>query len=330
MSTSAERPRMAPSALYFPWQTGRSAVNCELSSSTGDNAAACRAPQWFSRWALVIAAVCVWFSSSQTAMAFQGFGPAVSDVSPSDISAWLQDIPLKTTRKGILPEETELYYRVLEYTQSVDPAELEKAAIEFMRERWKGSKYSHLPFAEFPVFVDMYQHPEAYQGRPVVMRGHLQRSVVSPAGDNGYGIQSLCEGWLFTDDSQSNPTVVVSTSFPPDLPVGEEPVDKVTAVGYIYRLYTYEARDAGRFAPLMMAKPIRWTPPAAQDDNSSWGGLILGFLAMLAISGWVAVRWNERIPKPNGQRPGRELPAEIVSPEASRSEVKYPRDDPRG
>jgi len=280
------------------------------------------------RWAIAIVLFALLVCQPGDFVSAQSpFGASADEVSPADISAWLQDIPLKTTRKGILPEETELYYRVLDYTQQVDPAELERAALAFLRERWQNSKYSERPFSEFPVFVDMYKHPEAYQGRPVIMHGHLQRSVVSPAGDNNLGINSLCEAWLFTDDSQSHPTVVVSTAFPPDLPVGEEPVDKVTAVGYIYRLYTYEARDAGRYAPLLLAKPVRWSPPAERGgDDQSWLGMVFGLFVMLFVASWLAVRWNEKVRKATGRSYGRELPPEIVSPQESRSEVKFPRD----
>lgn len=226
-------------------------------------------------------------------------------VSVENLAPWLTDIPLKTRRTGFLPEENEIYYRVLGYASSANPEQVKIAANEFLKERWKQSKYSKRPFEEFPVYVDMYLDPEAYQGRPVIMSGHLQRTVISDAGKNEHGVDQLCEAWLYTDDSQSNPTVVLSTSFPEGMPIGEQAIDHVTVTGYIYRMYTYEARDTGRFAPVLMANHIQWTPPQAKN-SSDYSllqiififGLLLGvslFIALMLQQRWLVKREQERI-----------------------------------
>ncbi len=226
-------------------------------------------------------------------------------VSVENLSPWLTEIPLKTKRTGFLPEENETYYLVLGYASSANPKEVKDAATDFLKQRWEQSKYSHLPFEQFPVYVDMYLNPKAYQGRPVSMSGHLQRTVISEPGKNEHGVDQLCEAWLYTDDSQSNPTVVLSTSFPEGMPIGEQAIDHVTVTGYIYRMYTYEARDTGRFAPVLMANHIQWTPPQAKN-SSDYSllqiififGLLLGlslFIALVLQQRWLVKREQERI-----------------------------------
>jgi len=218
----------------------------------------------------------------------------VPGVSVSDISPWLRDVPIKTSRAGFLPEENELYYRVLAYARTADPQAVREAAQEFLRQRREQSKYKHLPLDKFPVYVDMYLDPEAYQGRPVVMTGHIQRAVVSEAGKNDFAIEKLCETWLFTDDSQANPTVVLSTDLPEGFPVGEQAVDHVTVTGYIYRMYTYEARDTGRFAPVLMANRIDWKSPAAAGPDYSWVTILLIGIGLAIFSLFIALTLHQQ------------------------------------
>ena len=67
---------------------------------------------------------------------------------------------------------------------------------------------------KFPMFVDVFQHPDRWQGHLVTLRGHV-RQVTSHDGDSAmFGGQPLHELWLFTDDSQHNPTVIVTPSLP--------------------------------------------------------------------------------------------------------------------
>ena len=204
-------------------------------------------------------------------------------VTPDNISAWLKDVPLKIRRRGILPEEAETYYQVLGYARDVDTNRIKEAANRFLKERWKQSKSQKRPFEKFPVYVDIYQHPELYQGRPVIMSGHVQRTVKSNASKNDFGIETICEAWLYTEDSQSNPTVVISTNFPEGFPIGEQAIDHVTVTGYIYRMYTYDARDTRRFAPLLIAHEIKWTPISdAAQKSSQLRGILILLLGILA------------------------------------------------
>ena len=217
-----------------------------------------------------------------------------AQVSVDSIKPWLESIPLKTRRPGITADENELYYQVLAFARDSDRASVGKSASNFLEERRENSKYSKLPAKEFPVYVDLYLNPEAYHGRPITVTGHVQRCVASPAGKNIHGIEQLYEMWLFTDDSQANPTVIISTEVPKGFPIGEQSIDHVTATGYVYRLYTYEARDKGRFAPILMANSVSWKPATKQTANGpNWVVIFASGLTLLFISMVIGLYWHQ-------------------------------------
>lgn len=246
--------------------------------------------------------------------------PTRQVASPESIRPWLDDVPLRTRRSGILPEESDLYYRTIAFTRDVNPLNLRNAAREFLQKRWENSAHKRLPLRDFPVYVDLYQHPEEYWGRPITMTGHIQRSVVYSAGENDYALDEICELWLYTDHSQTNPTVVITTQIPDGFPIGETTVDRVTVTGYFYRMYTYPARDAGRFAPLLIAQKIEWIPEDQVGANDrSWIYMIFSLTAMVLVAIALMNFWMLRIQQSRqsakSQLPGQlEIPPEVETP----------------
>ncbi len=166
---------------------------------------------------------------------------------------------------------------------------------------------------KFQTYVDMFQFPEVYHGRLVTLRGHV-RHVVSYPGDETLfhdslydGARTLHELWLFTDDSQHNPAVIVTPNLPDDFPVDAEVIDRISVTGCFFKRYVYGSQDTDRIAPLILAGKIEWQPTADQvaalvDDghlnaNSSrakkaaelnrglsrTGALMIGFFVLLVL-----------------------------------------------
>lgn len=118
--------------------------------------------------------------------------------------------------------------------------------------------------SKFPLFVDIFQNPDYWQGRLLTLRGHVRR-VMTHAGDPQlFQGQPLHELWLFTEDSQHIPTVVVCPTLPRDFPVGAEVIDSVQVTGCFFKTYVYRAQSETRVAPLLLAGHIEWTPTASQ------------------------------------------------------------------
>jgi hypothetical protein len=171
----------------------------------------------------------------------------------------------------------------------------------------------------FPAFVDVFQNPDRWQGRLVTLRGHVRR-VTSYNGDQElFSGQPLHELWLFTDDSQQNPAVIVTPTLPKDFPVSAEIVDSVMVTGCFFKMYVYRSQQDNRLAPLFLAGHVSWNPTAdqvlslaknghvpassplvatAKSQNRSVSDtiiLVLGFLTLLlAMTAWGRVQRDRR------------------------------------
>ncbi|MEY4185515.1 MAG: hypothetical protein RIT02_549 [Planctomycetota bacterium] len=116
----------------------------------------------------------------------------------------------------------------------------------------------------FPLFVDAFQNPDYWQGRLLTLRGHVRRVMTHPGDPQLFQGRPLHELWLFTEDSQHIPTVVVCPTLPRDFPTGAEIVDSVQVTGCFFKTYVYKAQNETRVAPLLLAGHIEWLPTASQ------------------------------------------------------------------
>jgi hypothetical protein len=114
----------------------------------------------------------------------------------------------------------------------------------------------------FPLFVDVFQNPDHWQGRLVTLRGHVRRVITYNGDSTLFNGQPLHELWLFTEDSQNNPAVIVTPSLPAEFPVGSELIDSVTVTGCFFKMYVYRSQQENRLAPLLLAGHVSWNPSA--------------------------------------------------------------------
>jgi hypothetical protein len=120
-----------------------------------------------------------------------------------------------------------------------------------------------------------------------------------PAGENAFGIQQLHEAWLYVEDAQQNPVIVVCTELPPGLPTGSDIlIDQVSATGYFFKRFGYEDRAGNsRFAPLILAQRLEWSPKARGRPIVSpgmWFGLIVAVAIGVAGIWWISQRSSRR------------------------------------
>lgn len=196
--------------------------------------------------------------------------------------------------KGILASERQAYYHVLNHARQADYESQKTAADQFLRQRYAVSPFRNRPYAEFPVFVDMFRHPAEYAGRPVHLKGHLRKLMTYPAGENDAGIETLYEGWLFTESSQGHPVVVVCTSLPQEMRplIGESLINHVEVAGYYFKLYGYDAQDAARLAPLILAQRMEWHPQPEAGLSAPVRVLFVAILVVaVAAMIWTVLRW---------------------------------------
>jgi hypothetical protein len=113
---------------------------------------------------------------------------------------------------------------------------------------------------QFETYVDLFMNPDVWKGQLVTLRGHVRHVVSYPAKHPEFRGRELHELWLFTDDSQNNPTVVITPSLPADFPVAAELIDQVSVTGCVFKQYVYRGQESRRIAPLVLAGSIQWTP----------------------------------------------------------------------
>jgi len=191
--------------------------------------------------------------------------------------------------RGIAPEEKTLYYYVLNHLQETNLKEQKQAAESNLQQRRSELKtFKEHPQLKLPLFPDIFKNSRRYKGRLVTLTGRVRKLIHYPAEKNDYGIKTLYEAWLFTDDSQQNPTVVVCTKVPEilqnGLPKGTDLIDHVTVTGYLFKMYAYNAQDTTRVAPLILAQQLEWSPQATDEKGSRlFSQLLAGGLVILIV-----------------------------------------------
>lgn len=197
---------------------------------------------------------------------------------------------------GIREEEADAYYLILNHAAETDDRAQIAAASSFVEQRRTESpELRDNPERPFPAFVDLFQNYTLYRGVPVTLEGHVRRVVAFPADpENPYGLQTLYEAWLYTDDSQSNPAVVVCTQIPEGMPIGEDLLEQASVTGYFFKMYGYRAQDTTRIAPLLLAGQLEWIPT---EESAAWrpsASLYVAVAAIVALLVWSLVRAGRR------------------------------------
>lgn len=113
---------------------------------------------------------------------------------------------------------------------------------------------------KFDTYVDLFLNPKIWQGQLITLRGHVRHVASYPAHHPEFRGRKLHELWLYTDDSQSNPAVVVTAQLPDEFPVNADLIDQVTVTGCVFKEYVYDSQKSRRVAPLILSGNVQWTP----------------------------------------------------------------------
>ncbi|MFH1299456.1 MAG: hypothetical protein ABIK07_00245 [Planctomycetota bacterium] len=138
-----------------------------------------------------------------------------------------------------------------------------------------------------PPFVVVMTESPQYRGQLMTVKGQLKRLTPLIIDENSYGVQTLYEGWFFSKDSGIHPWRVLCTQLPEGIPQGTDlkNMPAVQITGYYFKKYGYPS-VAGKpqTAPLLIARQIRWFPPAAAETASSSGAAKYVVSLFLVIS----------------------------------------------
>lgn len=221
---------------------------------------------------------------------------AGAEVAPEGLPE-LSSVQDKT--RGIGDDERDAYFQLLKYAADGDykqqQAVAEKNLANFEQQFYDNQKLAlekdpNGPRYRFSLYADMLKNPQAYRGQLVPLQGHVRRVEEMPIVDGDVDLGVAFQAYLFTEDSRTHPYIIVCREVPPGMPRGGDVLEEVAVTGYFFKLYAYDAQDAVRIAPLLIAQRIEWFPrqEAAPVISPFWGSVV----ATLALLILIAFLWR--------------------------------------
>lgn len=268
----------------------------------------------------------------------QEFAPVDPD-SAEIPKSWFKNVPVKPIELGIQTDDVPAYFRILEHVRNVPPENLVTAdraiRLELIedyavrtRERIQNEiedeaelrrvlarlevrlkKYREDPFS-YELVRDAFNQPQMCQGHVVSFSGHARRPQSFPAGENDYGFDQLYQIWLFDEESNHYPVMVVFSELPENLPVNipdTQVLDGLSVRGYYFKLWAYEGEEKYHAIPLILAKTVEWNPPKTPTRSfPPWAYAAVILLGVVVIG---LIIWSNR-----SRKPVRAMPAPEENP----------------
>ncbi len=201
--------------------------------------------------------------------------------------------------RGIGDDERDAYFQLLDHAAHGNAetqwAEAEQNLREFQKRFYENqnrarAKDPSLPQYAFSLYADLLKKPQIYRGQLLPLEGHIRRLEKMPLLDGDEDLGTAYQTYLFTDDSRTHPYIIVCREVPPGMPQGGDVQEDVAVAGYFFKIYAYDAQDAARIAPLLLAKRLEWFPrqPAEPIIPPLWGGIAATAVLLILV----AVIWR--------------------------------------
>jgi len=136
-------------------------------------------------------------------------------------------------------------------------------------------------------FAQLFSQPRSFRGRRVRIAGTIRRLQEVKAPTNALGIGAYWQAWLEPADGPASPIVVYFLSLPPGTPSGMRVEIPAVVDGVFFKRWAYQASDAIRLAPLLMATEPQSPPRITSGRGSS---TLVGW-ALFSIAGLIATTW---------------------------------------
>ena len=136
-------------------------------------------------------------------------------------------------------------------------------------------------------FAQLFAQPRSFRGRRVRVAGTIRRLQEVAAPANPLGIATYWQAWLEPAEGPAAPIVVYFLKLSTGMPVGMRVEIPAVVDGVFFKRWAYQASDAIRLAPLLMATepqlPPRITTGRGQTPIVGW--------ALVSIGGLLATTW---------------------------------------
>ena len=153
-------------------------------------------------------------------------------------------------------------------------------------------------------FAQLFGQPRSFRGRRVRVAGTIRRLQEVAAPTNALGIATYWQAWLEPAGGPAAPIVVYFLDLPPGIPAGMRVEIPAVVDGVFFKRWAYQASDAIRLAPLLMATqpqlPPRITSGRGQTPIVGWALVSIG--GLLATT-WLALRYAATSQAPKRHHP---------------------------
>lgn len=155
-------------------------------------------------------------------------------------------------------------------------------------------------------FAELFGQPKAFRGRLVRFTGLVKRLQYIEAPANDSNINGYWQAWVRPDLGPPTPVVVYFFEIPPGFPTGKRIEERIEVVGYFFKRWAYQATDAIRTAPLVVARMPYSIESREKSSPMDWIGSIamatmFGVVVLSAVAAWLANRGPPRkVEQPTG------------------------------
>ncbi len=148
-------------------------------------------------------------------------------------------------------------------------------------------------------YGQLFRQSRAYRGRLVTVRGQLRRAHRVGMPRNTWGQEYYYQTWLQPADNPSSPVQIYCLDLPEGFPLGMDINEEVEVTGFYFKRAAYQAHDALRTAPTLVAKTVRWFPrptivPAPTPLEGSRLLVVVVIVGVLGIATAVGMYYRVR------------------------------------
>lgn len=157
-------------------------------------------------------------------------------------------------------------------------------------------------------YAQLFRQPRQYRGRLVTVAGVVQSVYHVHLFPNEFGIKEYYQVWLAPFDNRFAPIVVYSLSLPKGFRTGDKIGEEVEVTGFFFKRWAYEAKDATRTAPTILAKTLEWQKRPMMKPESTGDMRLIALIVVGAALVTVLTVWFVHL---------RTRPARLILPEGS-------------
>jgi hypothetical protein len=144
-------------------------------------------------------------------------------------------------------------------------------------------------------FVELFQQPKAFRGKPVTIEGSARRATYLKVDDPQATIDGYYRVIVWPKGGPAEPIFLYCLELPTGFPTGDEIQADITATGLFFKRMVYPAEREGdlRRAPAVIARTLTWeqSSPKTPSDNNVIrfviAATVVGFIVLILLLSYV-------------------------------------------